>query len=149
MPGITTEWRLFEQLSPIALYEVLSFRQSIFVVEQRSPYPDLDGLDQNAWHLQLRAGSDLGGYLRLVPGPPLLRLGRVAVATHLRRRGLGRLLVSEALRFCRGRFPAEPILAGVQLYLVPFYGRFGFEATGEPYDDFGVAHVEMTLQRTA
>jgi predicted GNAT family N-acyltransferase len=29
---------------------------------------------------------------------------------------------------------------------VPFYARFGFATTSEPYDDFGVAHVEMVLR---
>ena len=43
MPKITTEWQRFEELPADVLYEVLRFRQSIFVVEQRSPYPDLDG----------------------------------------------------------------------------------------------------------
>src|SRR5712671_1737077 len=55
MPKIALEWQRFEQLSADMLYEVLRFRQSIFVVEQRSPYADLDGLDQEAWHVLLRA----------------------------------------------------------------------------------------------
>ena len=55
LPKIATEWQRFDELSSAALYEMLRFRQAIFVVEQRSPYPDLDGLDQGAWHLLLRA----------------------------------------------------------------------------------------------
>ncbi len=46
MPEIATEWRRFEEWTAGELYELLRFRQSIFVVEQASPYPDLDGLDQ-------------------------------------------------------------------------------------------------------
>jgi predicted GNAT family N-acyltransferase len=30
---------------------------------------------------------------------------------------------------------------------VPFYRSFGFEPTGEPFDDFGLAHVEMELRQ--
>jgi len=33
--------------------------------------------------------------------------------------------------------------------LVPFYRSFGFEPTGSPFDDFGVAHVDMSLRRTS
>ena len=55
-PGITTQWQRFDELSAPALYQLLRFRQQIFVVEQRSPYPDLDGLDQRAAHLLLRNG---------------------------------------------------------------------------------------------
>src|SRR5437870_13181317 len=99
MPNIALEWQRFEQLSADLLHEVLRFRQSIFVVEQRSPYPDLDGLDQEARHLLLRSDGELVGYLRLIPRP--VRIGRVAVAPRLRRRGLGRRLMEEGLRFCR------------------------------------------------
>ena len=141
MPEITTRWQRFEQLSPITLYEVLRFRQSIFVVEQSSPYPDLDGLDQHAWHLLLRAGGELADYLRLVQPP--LRIGRVAVAKPLRRCGLGSRLIGEAACFCRDHFPSQQIVLAAQLDLVTFYRRFGFAAASEPYDDFGVMHVEM------
>src|SRR5438874_450796 len=107
MPKIATEWQRFEQLSPAELYEVLRFRQDIFVVEQRSPYPDLDGLDHEAWHLMARLEGELAGYLRLTPtaGPsPLVRIGRVAVGAHWRRQGLGRRLMAETLLFCRERY---------------------------------------------
>jgi ElaA protein len=143
MPEITTEWQRFEQLSPAALYEVLRFRQSIFVVEQRSPYPDLDGLDQDAWHLLLRVEGDLAGYLRLTQLP--LRIGRVAVAADLRRRRLGRRLMEEGLRFCRERYPGQDIVLAAQGNLADFYASLGFAVASEPYDDFGVMHVEMVL----
>ena len=48
VPKITTEWQRFEALGADGLYELLRFRQGIFVVEQCSPFPDLDGLDQEA-----------------------------------------------------------------------------------------------------
>jgi len=145
MPKITTEWQRFEQLSADMLYEVLRFRQSIFVVEQRSPYADLDGLDQEAWHLLLRSEGELAGYLRLIPMP--IRIGRVAVAPQLRRRGLGRRLMEEGLRFCRERYPGQDIVLAAQLNLVPFYRSFGFTVISEPYDDFGVMHVEMRMRQ--
>ena len=146
MPEIATEWQRFEQLSAAKLYELLRFRQGIFVVEQGSPYPDLDGLDQGAWHLLLRARGEISGYLRVItrPGPrPLLSIGRVAVMPPLRRLGLGRKLINEALRFCRARYPGQALTLGAQLSLVRFYESFGFDAASEPYDDFGVMHIEM------
>ena len=141
MPEITTEWQRFEKLSATSLYDMLRFRQSIFVVEQTSPYPDLDGLDQDAWHLLLRVDGDLCGYLRLIRMP--LRIGRVAVASHLRRHGLGRRLMEEALRFCRDHYPDQAIALAAQLELVPFYEGFNFAVSAAPYEDFGVMHVEM------
>ena len=69
MSEIAIGWQRFDELSGEALYELLRFRQSIFVVEQCSPYPDLDGLDRDAWHLTLRVPGELAGYLRLLPIP--------------------------------------------------------------------------------
>lgn len=152
MPKIETEWQRFTALTADALYELLRFRQDIFVVEQRSPYPDLDGLDQSAWHLAARSRRELAGYLRVVPlsgPPPLVRIGRVAVAAHLRRQRIGRALMEEALLFCRTQYPAQPIVLGAQLQLTPFYESLGFSVSSPPYDDFGVPHVGMTMERSA
>jgi ElaA protein len=142
MPKLALEWQRFEEFSAPALYRLLRFRQQIFVVEQRSPYPDLDGLDFAAWHLRLLADGELAGYLRLVPSPAA-RLGRVAVAGSLRGRGLGRRLMREALSFCHEHYPGQPIALTAQLHLLRFYEEFGFAATAEPFDDFGVPHINM------
>ena len=149
MPEITTEWRRFDELTACELYELLRFRQSIFVVEQACAYPDLDGLDQNAWHFTTRLAGELIGYLRLtaITGPPpMVRIGRVAVSLSLRRGGVGRMLMEQALILCRERFSPRAIRLGAQVPLVPFYESFGFAIASEPYDDFGVAHVEMVLR---
>jgi ElaA protein len=146
MPETVTEWQKFEQLSATALYDLLRFRQSIFVVEQRSPYPDLDGLDQDAWHLLLRVKGEHVGYLRLVPAALQVRIGRVAVALPLRGHRLGRRLMEEALLFCHAHYPGLPVVLTSQAYLVSFYRSFGFERTAAPFDDFGVAHVDMELR---
>jgi ElaA protein len=149
MPEIVTQWQRFEELSADQLYELLRFRQNIFIVEQRSPYPDLDGLDSDAWHLAARRESGLIGCLRLMPtrGPPAqLRIGRLAVGREARRQGIGRRLMQQALVFCSERYPLQPVALRAQLYLAPFYQGFGFVAASDPYDDFGVAHIDMVLQ---
>lgn len=148
--GIALEWFVFDQLTTQFLYDILRFRQSIFVVEQRSAYPDLDGHDQSAWHLLARLEDDLAGYLRLAPmvGPPaLVKIGRVAVSPRLRRQGIGRTLIGQALMFCRERYPLQPIALAAQLRLARFYQGFGFAAASDPYDDFGTAHIDMILRR--
>jgi ElaA protein len=144
MPKIATEWQHFEALGTSGLYELLRFRQRIFVVEQRCPYPDLDELDESAWHLLARAEGTLAGCIRLIPRP--LRIGRVAVAAPLRRRGLGRNLMEEALSRCREHYPGLTVALTAQSYLVSFYRSFGFEPIGVPFEDFGVTHVDMELR---
>ena len=59
MPKIETEWQRFEAPAADRLYERVRFRQAIFVFEQCSAYPDLDGLDRQALHLLLRAEGAL------------------------------------------------------------------------------------------
>lgn len=147
LPKISTEWQRFDDLSASALYELLRFRQQIFVVEQHSPYPDLDGLDRSARHLLLRAEGDLAGCLRLLPPTAAapVRIGRVAVAIERRHQGLGRRLMADGLRFCREHYPKQPVVLSAQLHLMRFYESLGFGATTAAYDDFGVAHVDMTM----
>src|SRR5260221_5719206 len=101
------QWCDFADLSAQLLYDVLRFRQAIFVVEQRCAYPDLDHRDQRAHHLLLRVGDELAGYSRLIPYPGEARvaIGRVAVAAPLRRHGLARRLMAEALARCHQDYP--------------------------------------------
>src|SRR5258708_22044615 len=139
------EWCNFADLSAALLYEVLRFRQAIFVVEQCSPFPDLDGLDERAAHLLLRLDDELAGYSRLIPHPGEARvaIGRVAVAARLRRHGLARLLMAEALARCRQDYPDRAVNLTAQTYLAPFYETLGFRTTSAPFDDYGLRHVDM------
>ena len=139
------EWHGFADLTAALLYEVLAFRQALFVVEQRSPYPDLDGLDHSAQHLLLRMDGALAGYLRLIPyaAGGRVAIGRVAVGEKWRRRGLARQLMEEALACRRRDYPDCTVTLSAQNYLVPFYQALGFRATSAPYDDYGVPHVDM------
>jgi very-short-patch-repair endonuclease/predicted GNAT family N-acyltransferase len=146
--GVGLEWYRFGDFSTALLYEALRFRQAIFVVEQASPFPDLDGKDRCAEHLMLRVDDELAGYLRLIPYPGHRRvaIGRVAVAEALRRRGLARHLMAEALGRCRRDYPGYAVTLSAQTYLVPFYEALDFRTTSAPYDDYGVPHVDMALR---
>jgi ElaA protein len=140
------EWRRFDELAPPLFYRILQFRQAIFVVEQNSAYPDLDGLDQAAHHLLLWLAGELAGYLRLVPPGErggCVKIGRVAVAPSCRGRGFARLLMAEALRLAAEAYAGCDICLSAQAHLAPFYARLGFVPVSEPYDDFAVPHIDM------
>jgi ElaA protein len=142
--NVTHEWRRWPELSADQLYELLQFRQAIFVVEQASPYPDLDGRDREARHLTLRRSGALIGYLRLIAPDPRVRIGRVAVAQAERGNGFARLMMDEALLLATSLHPGRDVEIGAQTYLEPFYRSFGFIPATSPYDDFGVPHIDMT-----
>jgi ElaA protein len=141
--NVNLEWHEFAALSAAQLYELLQFRQAIFVVEQASPYPDLDARDAQARHLTLRRGGTLVGCLRLIEPDPMVRIGRVAVAEAVRGTGLARLMMDESLRLAGALYPGRDITVGAQTYLEPFYRSLGFAASSAPYDDYGVPHIDM------
>lgn len=142
------ETKPFDALSARELYDVLSLRARVFVVEQSCVYLDCDGKDQAALHLLGRdeAGA-LVAYSRLVPpGKSFVEasIGRVVTDPSVRRRGLGEPLVREAIARTREAF-GGPIRIGAQKYLERFYARLGFVAEGDTYDEDGIPHVEMCL----
>jgi ElaA protein len=140
---ITLDWHDWADLSAAQLYELLEFRQAIFVVEQGSPYADLDGRDARAQHLLLRRGEELIGCLRLIGPDPLIRIGRVAVKADDRGRGLARMMMEAALQRAAEVYPHRDVALSAQTYLEPFYQSLGFVTSSAPYDDYGVPHIDM------
>jgi ElaA protein len=86
------------------------------------------------------------GCLRIVPFPDAIRIGRVAVALRRRRRGLGRMMMEEALAFCRGHYPGRTLAVSAQVHLAGFYQGLGFTPVSAPYDDCGIAHIDMAMR---
>jgi ElaA protein len=140
---VALTWHRFAELPAPLLYEVLRFRQAIFIAEQKSAYQDLDGQDQAALHLLAQAGNMLAGYLRLIAVPGEVRIGRVCVAPEFRGHGLARRLMHEALAVARRDHPGRPVAVSAQIYLAAFYAGFGFAAVSGEYDDAGVPHIDM------
>jgi ElaA protein len=140
---VSLGWNGFAELSGERLYELLRFRQAIFVVEQASPYPDLDGRDAQAQHLLLRRERELIGCLRLIQPDPLIRIGRVAVKAGERGHGFARVMMEAALQRAAEVYPHRDVAVSAQAYLEPFYLGLGFVAASPPYDDCGVPHIDM------
>lgn len=146
---ITWQWRSFEALTRHQLYDVLTLRQRVFMLEQKSLYLDLDGEDSLCFHLLGVTGAgELAAYLRLIPpsgADTCVHLGRIVVAPAWRGRGLGRDLIERGLSRCRADWPSRLIAISAQHHLVPLYRQFGFVSVGEPYDDGGVLHIDMHI----
>jgi ElaA protein len=132
------------------LYDVLTLRQIVFVVERSCVYLDCDGVDRKARHLLGRdEGGDLAAYARLIPPMTTFEeasIGRVVTHPWSRHRGLGRMLMAEAIARVVRLFGAGPIRIGAQRYLERFYIELGFVVAGEPYVEDGIPHVEMLLR---
>jgi ElaA protein len=143
----------FDDLSTRELHALLWMRQRVLIVEQASPYPDLDGRDPEALHLiASRPGDDAPLGCARVFGPDADKggttaFGRLAVLPSERKTGLGRALVADSLACLAERWPDHDVLIGAQLYLERFYGGFGFVRDSDVYDDVGIPHIDMRLRR--
>ena len=147
MSDLQYRWHRFESLSRDQLYAVLALRQRVFVVEQSSPYADLDFIDQHAEHLLATDDVALVGYARCI-GPSAERahasFGRLVVTRARRGEALGKELVRRVLtRLAQG--VCREVQISAQLYLEEFYARFGFVRSSKPYDDTGILHIDMRL----
>lgn len=147
---IEWQWSQFHELDTTALYALLQRRQQVFIFEQHCLYNDIDGLDTQAWHLlgwrDTADGRELVAYLRYFePGIKYKEgaFGRVLNAASVRGTGIGRALMTEALRRAELLHPGQPFRIQAQQYLEAFYGDFGFCRTGEPYLEDDIAHVDM------
>jgi ElaA protein len=131
----------FAELDPLRAYAVWRLRQDVFVVEQSSIYPDLDGrdLEPSTRHLLARSGDRVVGYARVVDDGDAWRIGRVVVARDHRGTGVAGALMDAAMAVVEGRrarLDAQSGLAG-------WYAAYGFVVTGPEFDDAGIAHVPM------
>ncbi|MFL7900185.1 GNAT family N-acetyltransferase [Azospirillum argentinense] len=147
-----SRWYRFADLSACTFHDMLHLRQSVLVVEQASPFPDLDGRDPVAQHLALYEGDAPTpvGYARIF-GPDAdtgtTSFGRLAVAPAWRGKALGRRLVAECLERLAQEWLEHDVQISAQLYLESFYGGFGFRRVSEIYDDVGIDHIDMRLSR--
>jgi ElaA protein len=140
----------FDDLSPAELYSAMELRQRVFVVEQKCPYMDADGADEQAMHLM---GWDHdGGSARLVAYarlfPPRSKyaeasIGRVCTHPDVRGAGAGKDLMHEAIRRIEVSGWGREIRIAAQMYLERFYEGFGFKRVTEPYLDDDIWHVDM------
>lgn len=116
-------------------------RHDVFVVEQRVPEAlEWDDADAQSLHaLAADASGHAIGCARLLPDG---HIGRVAVLAGWRRCGVGSALLSRLVDEARGRGDARVIL-NAQVAAVPFYVRHGFVASGDVFDEAGIAHRVM------
>lgn len=143
---IEWQWCRFESLTTTQLYEIVSAREAVFVVEQQCPYLDADGLDRRSWHLTGWKAGQVAAYSRVVePGIKYIEpsLGRVLTVGEWRGNGLGKELLRQAIRKTEELYPGQGIRISAQQYLEAFYAGFGFERVSEPYDEDGIPHIEM------
>jgi ElaA protein len=133
----------FAELDAATLYALLRLRVDVFVVEQRCPYPELDGRDMESGtvHLWLEDNGAPTTYLRILDEPGAARIGRVCTAATHRGGGRSARLLAAALELIGPR----PCVLSAQAHLAGYYARYGFEIDGAEFVEDGIPHVPMRL----
>lgn len=137
----------FSQLSAEELFEIYKLRVSVFIVEQRCPYQDVDDADRTAYHLWLKDENGIAAYARLLPPGvtfPTAAIGRVIAVR--RRCGLGTRIVDSAINAAREKLSADVITIEAQVYARSLYEKAGFVQTSEEFLEDGIPHVQMQLR---
>jgi ElaA protein len=135
--------RRFSTLSTRTFHDIVRLRVDTFVVEQRCPYPELDGLDilPSTEHAWIERDGEVLAYLRMYPGDDgATWIGRVVTARAHRGRGLG----AELMRWALGR-ATPPVRISAQAQLGSWYAGLGFERCGPDFIEDGIPHTPMVL----
>lgn len=137
----------FSELSAEELFEIYKLRVSVFVVEQKCPYQEVDDADRVAYHLWLKDNDGMQAYARVLPSGvtfPTVSIGRViAVKRHC---GLGSRIVTAAIQTAETKFNAEEITIEAQVYARSLYEKLGFKQTSEEFLEDGIPHIQMRRQ---
>ena len=139
----------FDTLSTSELYHILQLRSEVFVVEQDAAYLDADKKDYKGTHVLQYKGSTLAAYARVLPPGVSYKeasIGRVVTHPSFRSIGLGKILMQQALSYCKENFPKQNIRISAQCYLERFYQNLGFEIVSAIYKEDGIDHQEMLFK---
>lgn len=134
----------FDQLNIDELYEILRLRVDVFVVEQSCPYPEIDGIDKEAFHIFAKEDGEIVAYARVYKENDEIHLGRVIAKK--RGQGLGKIILNEAIKEVYEKYGNEKIHIEAQTYAKEFYAKAGFEQRSESFVMDGIRHIKMVLE---
>ena len=137
----------FSELSAKELFDIYKLRISVFVVEQKCPYQEVDDADRAAYHLWLEDKDGMKAYARVLPAGvtfPTASIGRVIAVE--RRCGLGSRIVEAAINVAQTKLHADQLTIEAQVYARSLYEKHGFRQTSEEFPEDGIPHIQMQLE---
>ncbi len=115
-------------------------RREVFIVEQGVPEAmEWDEHDAVSVHALARIDGEIAGCGRLLPDG---HIGRMAVRTAFRGRGVGRSLL-DALVAAASAGGLNLLQLHAQTHAQGFYAQAGFVAAGGEFDEAGIPHRRM------
>jgi len=144
---VKTIIRVKRVTSAAELAHAFRIRLRVFVQEQGVPEEiELDRDDQRAIHYLAAVANHAAGTARIVLRHGDAKIGRMAVLKSYRRQGVGRKLLRRAVATAK-KLGARKIYLHAQVPVVEFYEKLGFDCIGSVFDEAGIPHRKMILQR--
>ena len=122
--------------------DAINLRNKIFVEEQGFKN-EFDDNDKIATHLVVYENEEAIATCRyFAKDSSTYLVGRIAVKSSYRGKGIGRLMLEEAEKqiYRKGGIIME---VSAQVRVQPFYEKLGLQAEGSPYPDEGCPHILM------
>lgn len=119
-------------------------RRAVFIEEQGVPEElEWDDVDDRAYHVIATddEGNPIGTGRLQLDG----QIGRMAVVSEWRRRGVGRRILTVLVDLARKEGCSVARLHA-QAHALQFYARQGFVAVGPEFDEAGIRHRAMELR---
>ncbi|MEL6676649.1 MAG: GNAT family N-acetyltransferase [Bacteroidota bacterium] len=120
-------------------------RTEVFVEEESVDQEDeYDGFDHLSHHYLAFYQDQAAGTARwrTMPSTGRIRLERFAVLKRFRKLGVGTALMEHILSQIPGQ---GEVFIHSQVENKAFFERFGFQISGEPFEEAGIQHFEMKL----
>ncbi len=128
--------------------DAAGLRREVFVEEQKIPLElERDPADADAVHALVhnRLGQVLATGRYLPHGEGAVKIGRMAVTRAMRGTGVGREVLRALVAHARGQGHKRVVLHA-QSSAAGFYRRLGFAAVGQPFEEAGIPHIEMSMR---
>lgn len=136
----------FSELSVEELFEIYKLRVSVFVVEQKCFYQEVDDADLSAYHLWLKDEDGIEAYARVLPQGITFSTASIGRVIAVKRRcGFGNKIVEAAINVAKNNFQADKITIEAQSYARSLYEKYGFKQISEEFLEDGIPHIQMQL----
>lgn len=137
--------KTFDELTKEEVYEILKVRFTVFIMEQRCYYHDIDDIDYRSIHLMVKDGKEVTTYARLFKEeePGVWHVGRVLTLN--RKEGMGARLM-ERVKEVAIEHGATTLRLEGQVRVRGFYEKAGFKVCSDEFDIAGIPHMRFECQ---
>ena len=134
---------IVEIQTPKKMKAAHEIRRRVFIEEQNVPEKiELDEDDAHAFHVLAILDGKPVGCGRFVVHRDEVKIGRMAVLSNLRKRGIGREILNFLMRAALERGHRRAVLHA-QLTAEGFYLKNGYRPIGEVFEEAGIPHRSM------